>query len=60
MPLSLGTGTDTPARAPLRRAGPARLSPGVTLPEPPGTTTRAKLHAWISGAKAGEFDHFVA
>ncbi|MFF9643334.1 DUF397 domain-containing protein [Kitasatospora aureofaciens] len=23
------------------------------------TTTRAKLHAWISGAKAGEFDHFV-
>ncbi|MFI9323326.1 DUF397 domain-containing protein [Kitasatospora aureofaciens] len=24
------------------------------------TTTRAKLHAWINGAKAGEFDHFVA
>ncbi|MGW2373853.1 hypothetical protein [Kitasatospora sp. NPDC001683] len=24
------------------------------------TTTRAKLHAWINGAKAGEFDHFIA
>jgi hypothetical protein len=24
------------------------------------TTTRAKLNAWINGAKAGEFDHFVA
>ncbi|MFF7995605.1 DUF397 domain-containing protein [Kitasatospora xanthocidica] len=24
------------------------------------TTTRAKLDAWIRGAKAGEFDHFVA
>ncbi|MER7669342.1 DUF397 domain-containing protein [Kitasatospora sp. NPDC096128] len=24
------------------------------------TTTRAKLHAWINGAKAGEFDHFTA
>ncbi|MBV6703341.1 DUF397 domain-containing protein [Kitasatospora aureofaciens] len=24
------------------------------------TTTRAKLHAWIRDAKAGEFDHFTA
>ncbi|MBV6698558.1 DUF397 domain-containing protein [Kitasatospora aureofaciens] len=24
------------------------------------TTTRTKLHAWIRGAKAGEFDHFTA
>ncbi|MER7669343.1 DUF397 domain-containing protein [Kitasatospora sp. NPDC096128] len=24
------------------------------------TTTRAKLHAWINGAKAGEFDHLTA
>ncbi|WP_405000661.1 DUF397 domain-containing protein [Kitasatospora cathayae] len=24
------------------------------------STTRAKLHAWINGAKAGEFDHFIA
>ncbi|MET8624795.1 DUF397 domain-containing protein [Kitasatospora sp. NPDC004669] len=24
------------------------------------TTTRAKLNAWINGAKAGEFDHFTA
>ncbi|MFJ8472090.1 DUF397 domain-containing protein [Kitasatospora sp. NPDC094011] len=24
------------------------------------TTTRAKLNAWINGAKAGEFDHFIA
>ncbi|MEE1789063.1 DUF397 domain-containing protein [Streptomyces sp. SP17BM10] len=24
------------------------------------TTTRAKLHAWLQGAKAGEFDHFTA
>ncbi|MFB7907838.1 DUF397 domain-containing protein [Kitasatospora sp. NPDC056076] len=23
------------------------------------TTTRAKLNAWIQGAKAGEFDHFT-
>ncbi|MEV7600194.1 DUF397 domain-containing protein [Kitasatospora sp. NPDC089797] len=23
------------------------------------TTTRAKLNAWILGAKDGEFDHFV-
>nr|BFD92803.1 hypothetical protein KitaXyl93_41630 [Kitasatospora sp. Xyl93] len=23
------------------------------------TTTRTKLHAWIRGAKAGEFDHLV-
>ncbi|MFD7450018.1 DUF397 domain-containing protein [Kitasatospora sp. NPDC059827] len=23
------------------------------------TTTRAKLNAWIQGAKAGEFDHFI-
>ncbi|MFJ6621015.1 DUF397 domain-containing protein [Kitasatospora sp. NPDC091335] len=23
------------------------------------TTTRAKLHAWIRGAKAGEFDHLT-
>ncbi|MEV7187125.1 DUF397 domain-containing protein [Kitasatospora sp. NPDC093102] len=23
------------------------------------TTTRTKLHAWIRGAKAGEFDHFA-
>ncbi|MQS13599.1 DUF397 domain-containing protein [Streptomyces kaniharaensis] len=24
------------------------------------TTTRAKLHAWLRGAKAGEFDHLTA
>ncbi|MFJ8627768.1 DUF397 domain-containing protein [Kitasatospora sp. NPDC093550] len=24
------------------------------------TTTRAKFNAWVLGAKAGEFDHFVA
>ncbi|MEU3569807.1 DUF397 domain-containing protein [Kitasatospora sp. NPDC036755] len=24
------------------------------------TTTRAKFNAWILGAKAGEFDHFVS
>ncbi|MFI6156098.1 DUF397 domain-containing protein [Kitasatospora sp. NPDC051170] len=24
------------------------------------TTTRKKFDAWIKGAKAGEFDHFVA
>ncbi|MEU8922831.1 DUF397 domain-containing protein [Kitasatospora sp. NPDC048545] len=24
------------------------------------TTTRAKFLAWVRGAKAGEFDHFVA
>ncbi|MFD7579027.1 DUF397 domain-containing protein [Kitasatospora sp. NPDC059817] len=24
------------------------------------TTTRAKLNAWLLGAKAGEFDHFTA
>ncbi|MBD0670167.1 DUF397 domain-containing protein [Streptomyces sp. CBMA156] len=23
------------------------------------TTTHAKLHAWIRGAKAGEFDHLI-
>nr|BFD92802.1 hypothetical protein KitaXyl93_41620 [Kitasatospora sp. Xyl93] len=23
------------------------------------TATRTKLHAWIRGAKAGEFDHFA-
>ncbi|MFE6050899.1 DUF397 domain-containing protein [Kitasatospora sp. NPDC056446] len=23
------------------------------------TTTRTKLHAWIRGAKAGEFDHLT-
>ncbi|MFJ6385148.1 DUF397 domain-containing protein [Kitasatospora sp. NPDC092039] len=23
------------------------------------TTTHTKLHAWIHGAKAGEFDHFI-
>ncbi|GAA3001487.1 DUF397 domain-containing protein [Kitasatospora sp. NPDC058063] len=24
------------------------------------TTTRIKFNAWVLGAKAGEFDHFVA
>ncbi|MFJ1937671.1 DUF397 domain-containing protein [Kitasatospora sp. NPDC088160] len=24
------------------------------------TTTRTKLNAWLLGAKAGEFDHFIA
>lgn len=24
------------------------------------TTTRTKFNAWVRGAKAGEFDHFVA
>ncbi|MFG2909881.1 DUF397 domain-containing protein [Kitasatospora sp. NPDC048286] len=24
------------------------------------TTTRIKFNAWVRGAKAGEFDHFVA
>ncbi|WP_030235238.1 DUF397 domain-containing protein [Streptomyces sp. NRRL S-350] len=24
------------------------------------TTTRVKFDAWVRGAKAGEFDHFVA
>ncbi|MFE6744920.1 DUF397 domain-containing protein [Kitasatospora purpeofusca] len=24
------------------------------------TTTKAKLAAWLQGAKAGEFDHFTA
>lgn len=24
------------------------------------TTTRTKFNAWVLGAKAGEFDHFVA
>ncbi|MFE6050909.1 DUF397 domain-containing protein [Kitasatospora sp. NPDC056446] len=24
------------------------------------TTTRVKFNAWVRGAKAGEFDHFVA
>ncbi|MFJ9692769.1 DUF397 domain-containing protein [Kitasatospora sp. NPDC101183] len=24
------------------------------------TTTRRKFDAWIKGAKAGEFDHFIA
>ncbi|KJS54595.1 DUF397 domain-containing protein [Streptomyces rubellomurinus] len=30
-------------------------NPGLVV-----TTTRRKLDAWIKGAKAGEFDHFIA
>ncbi|WP_030393566.1 DUF397 domain-containing protein [Kitasatospora purpeofusca] len=29
--------------------------PAITI-----TTTKAKLSAWLQGAKAGEFDHFTA
>ncbi|MGA5818332.1 DUF397 domain-containing protein [Kitasatospora sp. NPDC094028] len=31
-----------------------------TNPDLVVTTTRRKLDAWIKGAKAGEFDHFIA